>query len=111
MRKALYVFRGNAPITMASALSIASTFIAEDPAPQVVSASGGVVPLIVLCGYRGALDVDPRSFTPSKDGEINPTTTVYLAYKIYNSSPADVTVDMDDEGNGNALVSCYIQCS
>ena len=29
--------------------------------------------------------------------------------KIYNSNLADVTVDMDDEGDWNARQSCYIR--
>ncbi|HWE21758.1 MAG TPA: hypothetical protein VG758_32045 [Hyphomicrobiaceae bacterium] len=51
--------------------------------------------------------------TPAKDGEINVVLgalNAYLAYKIYNSSPVNVTVDMDDEGT-NELYSCYVSCS
>lgn len=33
---------------------------------------------------------------------------MYLAYKIYNSSPSDVTVDMEDEG-AQLLQSCYLE--
>ena len=47
--------------------------------------------------------------SPAKDGEVANGTTPYLAYKVYNSSPANVSVDMDDEGDGNTLQSCYIE--
>ena len=59
--------------------------------------------------------VNPRTFTvggsAAKDGETQATggsADNWLAYKIYNSSPADVVIDQDDEGDNNALVSCYI---
>jgi len=73
--------------------------------------------LIVLGCYVAAINaVNPRTFNPAKDGEIQATAVdgpedLWLAYKIYNSSPADVSIDMDDEGLFNALVSCYIQCT
>jgi len=96
---------------------MASEFTSGNPAAQTVNASGGAPPLIVLGCYVAAINaVNPRTFNPAKDGEIQATAVdgpedLWLAYKIYNSSPADVAIDMDDEGLFNALVSCYIQCT
>lgn len=109
--KALLVFRGNKPIRTASLLDAAGEVTNGNPASQVVNASGGAAPLIVIAGYASNTAVNPRTFTPTKDGEVNPDTLLYLAYKIYNSGPADVTVDIDDEGNGNGLQSFYIACA
>jgi hypothetical protein len=111
--KMLYVFRGSRPIAAFLAGSTASEITNDSISPQVVAAAVGASPLIVLAGYyTGQVgSVDPRTFSPAKDGEINATAYAYLAYKIYNSGPADVTVDMDDEGGSNMLASCYIACS
>jgi hypothetical protein len=106
--KAVYVFRGNVP----AASLVSSTFNGQgttgNPTSQNVAASGGTAPLVVLGGYFSEGSVDPRTMSPAKDGEVSPATVLYLAYKIYNSSPSDVSVDMDDEG-GNVLQSGYIQ--
>lgn len=110
-RKAMYVFRGGIPITSVTVGSAAGQIISTDPTAQVVAASAGTPPLIVIGGYSvyGAGVVDPRTFSTTKDGEVTPSTDFYLAYKVYNSSPADTTIDMDDEGAENALQSCYLQ--
>lgn len=114
--KLTYVFRGNIPISLVSVQDIATEFTTGNPVSQTANASGGTVPLVVLGGYlTSGVAVDPRTFSPAKDGEINVAlgglSDFWLAYKIYNSSPADVSIDMDDEGGNNALCSCYIQCS
>lgn len=107
--KCLYVFRGNAPVTAVAVNDANSENTVGDPTAQVINASGGAAPLIVLGAYNGFNGaVDPRSFSTTKDGEINSDTKNYLAYKIYNSSPSDTTIDMDDEGNSNTLISCYL---
>jgi hypothetical protein len=115
-RKAMYVFRGSSVITTATPYDAAGEITSGDPADQVVNCSGGAVPLVVIAGYScyaAAGSVDPRTFSTTKDGEIAPAgiTDFYLAYKIYNSSPADTTVGMADEGSNNILQSCYISVS
>lgn len=123
--KILAVFRPDALITTASAQDPDSEGAAGNPSAQTITSGSGAVPLVVLGCYgsyssgTGAAVVNPRTFTvggsPAKDGEINSTVAssedLWLAYKIYNSSPANVVVDMDDEGSYNTLGSCYIQVS
>lgn len=115
--KMLYVFRGNVAISSVSANDTASEINIGNPLAQTVNASGGTPPLIIFGGYLSlGSTIDPRTFTvggsPSKDGEISTGTDAYLAYKIYNASPADTVVDMDDEGSTyNALASFYLACS
>lgn len=111
--KALYQFRGDVPITSVALSTVNSEATADNPASQNVSASGGTSPLIVIGAYgtSSSAGVDPRTFSPAKDGEISGSVEQYLAYKIYNSSPADVSIDMDDEGSTNILYSLYIEAS
>ena len=111
--KGLYQFRGDIPITSVNLSTVNSEATAGNPSSQNVSASGGTSPLIVIGAYgtSNAAGVDPRTFSPAKDGEISGSVEQYLAYKIYNSSPADVSIDMDDEGAANILYSLYIEAS
>lgn len=110
-RKMLYVFRGNIPATTATAQDAASEGTDGNPAAQTANASGSTKPVIVIGCYGSGSAVDPRTFSPAKDGEISAATNAWLAYKIYNSSPQDVTIDMDDEGLQNTLGSFYLECA
>jgi len=107
----LYVFRGTSPISSVSVQSLHSEGTDNDPASQSVTSGSGLSPLVVLGCYGSTGAVNTRTFSPAKDGEINSSTSAYLAYKIYNSSPADETIDMNDEGTDNTLASYYLQCS
>ena len=109
--KALYVFRGDVPISSVTPSTVSQQVTSGNPTAQTVAASGGAPPLVILGAYNSTNAVSPRTFTvgglAAKDGEINGVTTSYLAYKIYNASPADASIDMDDEGT-NMLASCYL---
>lgn len=108
-RSGLLIFRGDAPIASMTAASVNNPGSTDgNPAEQTVTSGSGTPPLVVLAVYRSTAAIDPRGFSPAKDGEINPVTSLYLAYRIYNASPANVAVDMDDEGNSNILMSCYV---
>ncbi len=112
VRNVMAVFRGNIPALSLTLASVAAQATDGNPTAQVVSSSGGVAPLVVFgcyAGPAGAGSLDPRTMSPAKDSELNFDNVMYLAWKIYNSAPADVTVDMDDEGGGNNLMSFYIQ--
>lgn len=109
-RKALYVFRGDVAINTVSPQSVNQPApTGGDPTAQSVTAGSGAVPLVVIAGYGSSGIIDPRTFSTTKDGEINPNTNMYLAYKIYNSSPANTTIDMADEGVSNNLHSFYLE--
>jgi hypothetical protein len=111
--KGLLVFRGNVPIASVTVGDPEGIGTSGDPAPQTVSAASGVAPLIVLATYvAGNAVVDTRTMTPAKDGEYDGGVggATWTAWKIYNSAPADVVVDMTDE-DVNVLQSCYLQLS
>ena len=111
--KAIYVFRGDAPATTVQVKDVnAQVSFSGNPAAQVKNVAAETAPLVVIGAYgtdpSASTALNPRSFTPGpKDGEVNPSTFHYLAYKIFNSSPVDQTIDMDDEGFVNALASFY----
>ncbi len=79
-----------------------------NPAAQVVSSGSGVAPLLVIGAHASNNAVNPRTMSPAKDDEYG-STGAWLTWKFYSSSPSDVTVDQDDEGNYNELISCYVQ--
>lgn len=82
-----------------------------DPAQQTIAASGGTPPLIVFGLYTATAAVTPRTSSFTADRESSPATRMYVKSKVYNSAPVDVTIDMPDEGTGNALAGWYISCS
>lgn len=106
------VFRGNSPILGVSIQDVGQQATNGDPSAQVITSGAGVVPLISFGSYSSFSDIDPRTFSPAKDGEIDDGSDVqWIAWKIYNSSPANVTVDMDAEFTNNVLQSFYLQLS
>jgi len=76
-----------------------------DPTAQTVTSASGSPPLVVLAFYRNTTGV---SFSPTEDGSVV-NGGQQGKYKIYNSSPADVTVDLGDAGTANMLMSFYIE--
>lgn len=112
MFKAAMVFRGDIPISLVTPYSFTSIMTDSNPTAQVVTSSAGPAPLIVFGAYGvgGSAAISPRTMTPAAAGEITIGTSPgsYVKYLIYNSAPADVTVDMDDEGNRNMLMSGYV---
>lgn len=104
-RKVLLVFSGGFSSLTPSTFNTQAT--GDNPSPQIVAAGGQPVPLVALGLYYANSSVAPRTMSPEKDGEVN-SGNLWLAYKIFNADPEDVTVDMDDEG-GNILASGYIR--
>lgn len=108
--KTLVTFRGDVAATTITSNDPGGQATTGNPTAQTVTASGGSPPLVVIGGYASSNNVSPRTMSPAKDGEVGNGTNVYIAWKIYNSSPADVSVDMDDEGSAvHCLTSCYIE--
>lgn len=113
------VFRAGRAIANVTAASVNSQATAGNPTEQTVTAASGTPPLIVFGSYvsssaaGGASVVSPATFSPSEDGDVSQPTTAYriLKYKIYDTGPANTSVDMDDEGAGNVLQSFYLALS
>jgi hypothetical protein len=111
VRKELAVFRGNNPAVSVNISTPGAQISNTNPTAQTVLAGAGAAPLIVFgCyGSHSVGGIDPRTFTPAADAEITAASDAWLAWKIYNASPANVSIDMDDEGLLNTLQSFFVE--
>lgn len=110
--KVLVVYRGNVPITGVSATDSGGTNTNGNPGAVSVNASGAATPVLVIGAYGSGGGINPRTMSPAKDGEVgDASTTCWQAWKIYNADPANVSVDMDDEGNLNTVAGGYLVLS
>ncbi|MER8397463.1 hypothetical protein [Mesorhizobium sp. M1348] len=111
--KCLYIYRGNVPITAVVPSTWNSEATTGDPAPQTVLASPGAPPLVVFganIGTNGNTTFSTASPAFDATENFGSANFAIAGYKIYNSSPANHTIDMTDN-NANALVSGYLQLS
>lgn len=106
--KVLIVLRRNPPASRLIVGSVNAQVTDADPTTQLVSASAAIAPLAVF-GCSTGQSMNQRTMTPPQDGQVTVAATTWVGYKIFNASPADVTVDMGDEGGSNFLQSFYIQ--
>jgi hypothetical protein len=110
-----FLYRADANISSIVASTPDTEVTAGNPSSQTILASGQGTPLVGIGSYSdGSLTgtVNPRTMSPAKDGEIDLTVSAsfsYLARKLYNSSPANIAVDMDDEGSANMLGSGFLR--
>ena len=104
--KTILVFSTNGATT-ASFFDVEFQSTDGNPVAQTINASSGSPPLVVI-GFIRQVTTTSQSMSPTQDGTVvNGQNTAY--YKIYNSSPADVTFDCGDGGNANALMSFYLE--
>lgn len=83
------------------------------PASRTVPSATGSVPLIVLGANRtetpGTIQM---TWSPAEDASVpSPKAGRNVFYKIYSSSPADISISQSDGGFGNILVSFYLSVS
>jgi hypothetical protein len=108
--KSLLVFRGTLPIQSATPSVWTSVNVLSNPAPQDIFAAGVATPVVLIGCYTSSGVIGLKTFTPTEDAEISAATTHYTKYKIYNSAPQDVNIDMGDTGS-NALAGGYFICA
>lgn len=112
--KIMLVFRlSTGPITSVTASTANAEITDGNPAPQSVLASGGTPPLVVVCANTEQNTASPALSveSPSFDAVIGGTEDMLFRYKIYNSSPQDHNVDMNDLGTACGLASGYLSVS
>ena len=110
--KIIAVFQGDSAIGSVSIQSIAGETTPDNPASQAVTSAGGTPALIVFGCYGSNGAISPRTWTGGTATELNSADNeTWLNYEIFNTSPANITVDMDDEGGVNFLQSFYAECS
>lgn len=119
--KLLTVLRGGKPVSTISIKSAGGQITSGDPAAQTKSSGSGTPALIVVASFlvTGSTPaVTVRSLTVGgnsvKVWENNYTETlddIWHAGMFYKKvdTPADVVVDMADDGGLNVLQSCYIE--
>lgn len=106
--KIMLVFSTNGA-TSYSTFDVGFLITDTDPGSQTIMATLGNSPLLAL-GYIRNTSVTPGNiFTPTETGVVT-VPSHYAYYKIYNASPADITVDTTDNGgNANMVATFYIE--
>ena len=103
MIRHIQVFRAEAPISGVTSSGAQFQATNGDPSAQVVATVADPAPQIVIGAY-GTVGLTGRSMAPTEDF-IAALANSAMACKIFNSSPAAVTVDLGDGGDGNVLAS------
>jgi hypothetical protein len=109
--KIMFVFRPNKIVNSIVPSTWNIEITTGNPASQNIGASGQAVPLVVI-GVTGVTtgDADFTTASPAFTATVRTASTDLLAgYTIYNSSPANHTVDAGDVST-NGLASGYIAC-
>lgn len=109
--KVILVFRGGLSIGTATAGSLGKEATNNNPIAQVVAGSGQTTPLVIVgASYNFAAGGAFTGVSPAFDATVGSGSgnRLVTGYKIYNSSPADVSVDMADLGFANLLMSFRI---
>jgi hypothetical protein len=105
-------FRGDRPFQKMTAFSPVSVVpVSTDPADIVITDQSADKIRLHLASYSASGAVSPRNMTPAKDGEVNPATVFYAAYRMLQAGAAlaNTTVGMDDEGTGNTLLAVGVE--
>lgn len=109
--KIFLVFRPNVALGSLTTGTWGGQATTADPTSQTVTISAISTPVVAIGVYCALAAVDPRTMTAAKDAEVSAinavATNLWVAWKIYNSSPSNVSVDMADEGS-NFLSSGYL---
>lgn len=112
-QKVMFVFRGNQIVTTITASTANGQATAGNPTQQSVTATAGTPPLVVI--GAAAIHVGTAAFStanPAFDGTAaTADADLIMGYTIYNSAPADHTIDMNDLGDNNYLASGYLAVS
>jgi hypothetical protein len=112
-RRRLLVLRPNRPYSSLTVGGLNEVLTASDPSSQTILSGAQAAPVIAIgCAGRDGSGANPpsASMSPSEDGIANAASNTQAAiyYKIFNSSPANVTFDMGDDGAYNGLASFYM---
>ena len=104
------VFRPDNPINSVSFGTWNGQLSTGNPSSQTVTVSSLTKPLVVIgfCSCPSST-ANFSTASPAFDATRVPTTSdSRMGYKIYNSSPSNHSIDMNDLGANNALVSGYL---
>jgi hypothetical protein len=82
-----------------------------DPVAQEITASAGAVPLVVCGLYSSGSVINPRTWTGGTPVENSNAGRQYLNHEVFNASPADITIDMDNESAADFWGGAYLEVS
>lgn len=110
--KILLVFRPNGLVLSVGLSSFLQQTSNGDVSSQLIGASGQSTPLVRLASAAVGSNTTPPPFT---SGTFDATLTrvgsfsaLRVGYTIQNTSPSNDTVDIGDNGNGNCLISGWM---
>lgn len=108
--KVMLVFRPNVAASTLTLGDPATGATSGNPASQTLTSGSGAAPLVAL-GFAASYNNSPTFSTasPAFGGEVASGTVTRAGYKIYNSSPSNHTVDMNDLGTNNVLSTLYLE--
>lgn len=108
-RKCLVQYRGSRPISNLTASTPVTASSAGDPTQQTIAASSGVLPpTLGIATFSANNTVSPRTTSITPDNELScGSVQAYFHGYTQETSPANYTFDMDDEGNDNILIGVY----
>lgn len=108
----MFVFRPDATISAVTPSTFNAQATENNPSSQNVAASGQPAPLLVIGGVGCNGTAAFSTASPAFDSTVvNASAILIGGYNIYNSSPADHSIDMNDLGTTNGLISGYIRVS
>lgn len=109
--KVMVIFRGTGAAATITSHDHDGFADGGDPPAQTITSGSGLAPLVAIAGYGNSSAVTARPFSPAKDGEVGSSgDRCYVAWKIYNTGPSDITVDQTDIGQP-FVATCYFQLS
>lgn len=102
-------YRAQKALTSLSASTPVKTGSSTDPAAQTITASSGVTPVLGIVAYYtyNSDSVSTRTHSVTADHEFG-SSHFWLKDYIQESSPANYTFDMIDEGGDNCLFGFYL---
>lgn len=112
-RIVILVFRGSRSIISVTPSSWNGQSTTGNATSQTVSASGQSTPLLVI-GCAGSINSATTFSTasPAFDAQVvGPDSDQRMGYNIYNTTPANHSIDINDLGNDNHLHSGYLICA
>lgn len=105
--KIMVQYRADVAIASFSASGGGGATSSGDPVQDTISASGGTPPVLGLVTFGSSGAISPRTTSITPNHELSSSTRFYLHDYVQNTSPADYTFDMDDEGAFNFLHGSY----
>lgn len=108
-RKIYLVFRPSTAISTVTYNAGGAEVTGGNPTSKTSDPSAETTATIIVGEMASSGAISPRTVSPAMDEVVGGSTAHYGHYKIYNTSPASHSYDMDDEGNDNGIIVGYFE--